>query len=137
MKFKKYKHFKKKEISFIKFFYICYKKNMKIFKKYKHLWEFELQDIMYFDAYSDCKGKDFFKRVKNYNHLKKIIENKNEEDKKFLIYSNKKTHWVASHYDETSMGYDGDPYGTSGLKISYVYKHKKNKNLKIILFDWN
>lgn len=135
MKTKKYRNFLKKEISFIKFFNLLYKKIEKIFKKYKKLWDCEIQDINYCDVYSNSKEKFLFKKINIYNTLVKIF--KNEESTLFFLTKNKKTYWSVSYYDETSLDYDGQPCGTCGITITNKNKHNRIKNLKLIFDNYN
>ena len=138
MKFKKYRKFTKKEISLVKFFYIFHKKIERDFKKYKSLYgECSIDDIEYCDVYSSKKEKFLFKKVHGYNILKEIFEN---EDKHYILFffrKNKKSCWNVCYYDETFSDYEGQPCGNCGLKIFYMNRHKKYKNLKIILDSYN
>ena len=138
MKFKKYRKFTKKEISLVKFFYIFHKKIERDFKKHKSLYgEYSIHDIEYCDVYSNKKEELLFKKVNCYHILKKIFENENKHYTLFFFRKNKKSYWSIYYYDETFLDYEGQPCGNCGLKISYINKYKKHKNLKIILDSYN
>lgn len=138
LKIKKYRKFTKKEISLVKFFYIFHKKIERDFKKYKSLYgELSIQDIEYCDVYLSKKEKFLFKKVHGYNILKEIFENENKHYTLFFFRKNKKSYWSICYYDETFLDYEGQPCGNCGLEISYMNRHKKYKNLKIILDSYN
>lgn len=140
MKFKKYRKFIKKEISFIKFFYKIYNKEKRNRIKYydilTKLFEIKYQNIYCYNAYSNQKEKNFLKKINIYNMLKEIFENEENYYKSFSLGKNKKTSWSIYYYDDTNTDYEGQPYGNSGIEICHQNKHNKYKKIKIILNHW-
>lgn len=141
MKFKKYRKFINKKIPLIKFFYKIYnkekRKNIKYYDRLSKSFEFKYKNIYWYDACSNEKEKNFFKKINIYNVLKKISEDEYHYFIPFPLYKNNKTSWYIYYYDDVSVDHEGQPSGNSGIKIYYSNnKHKKHKQLIIILNNW-